>query len=160
VGEGTTFEIYLPRVDEEPEAAEPAEVSGRGRAHPSATILLVEDEAAVRESAKRTLERLGHTVLAAGEGEEALRVAGEHAGPIDLVLTDVVMPRMGGRVLVERLRADRPGLCVLYTSGYTDEAVLRHGIVEGRVAFLQKPYPPAALAGKIAQLLTPAPHRP
>jgi two-component system cell cycle sensor histidine kinase/response regulator CckA len=150
-GRGTSFKIYLPRVDIE--AERPVHGPAPEAPRRSATILLVEDEVAVRATARRMLERMGHTVLEASNGEEALRVHREHSEAIDILLTDVVMPIMGGRELAERLREERPDLRVLYTSGYTDEAVVRHGIVEGSAAFLQKPYQPAALAEKVADVL-------
>jgi two-component system, cell cycle sensor histidine kinase and response regulator CckA len=150
-GRGTTFKIYLPRVDATSES--PVRPPAREVGHRSATILLVEDEAAVRSVAHRLLERLGYTVLEAENGEDALRVARERGGEIDLLLTDVVMPVMGGRELTERLADCCPRLRVLYTSGYTDEAVVRHGIVDGSAAFLQKPYQMTELAEKVAEVL-------
>lgn len=153
-GQGTTFKIYLPRVEEE---AEGMPLHGgesgylpRGRE----TVLLVEDEPGVRGLTGRVLSRQGYRVLEASNGEEALRVAREHAGePIDLLVTDVVMPLMGGKTLAERLKAMHPGIRVLYMSGYTDNVVVHHGILDRGVAFLQKPFGPEALARKVREML-------
>jgi two-component system cell cycle sensor histidine kinase/response regulator CckA len=153
-GRGTTFKVYLPRVEEEAPLPEPRTAPETLRRR--AIILLVEDEAAVRSTARRMLEGIGHTVLEAGNGGEALRVAEEHGGAIDLLLTDVVMPLMSGRELAEQLTARWPGIPVLYTSGYTDEAVVHHGVLEGSATFLQKPYQPLALMQKVAEALETA----
>jgi CheY-like chemotaxis protein len=117
------------------------------------TVLLVEDSAAVRAVSKEVLERQGYTVLEAADGEVALSVAEQYAGHIHLLLTDVVMPRLGGRALAEKLVLTRPHTRVLYTSGYTDDSVVRHGILEGGVAYLQKPFSPEGLARKVRQVL-------
>ena len=149
-GQGSTFKIYLPRVDapQEAPAGAPAELE-RG----TGTILLVEDEAAMRSVARKFLERSGYRVLEAETPERALELAEQHAGEISLVLSDVVMPRMSGRELAERLRARWPGMKVLYMSGYTDDGVLRHGTLESGVAFLQKPFGPRELAAKLKAAL-------
>ncbi|HEX5706087.1 MAG TPA: response regulator [Pyrinomonadaceae bacterium] len=152
VGNGTTFKIYLPLVSEESEAneqflAEPA------RERRTETILLVEDEESVRTLLLETLEAEGYTVLAASGGREALRVCAGHAGPIHLLLTDVVMPEMSGRQLVERLNEKCAGAKVLYMSGYTDNAIVRHGVLEPGVSFLQKPFTPAAVIRKVREVL-------
>jgi PAS domain S-box-containing protein len=151
-GHGTTFKIYLPAVVGD----------GRlGRSHQGAvtvprgteTVLLAEDEEAVRRLSRLALEGAGYTVLEAGHGGEAVRVARSHDGPIDLLVSDVVMPVMGGRLLAERLVAERPDLKVLFMSGYTDDAVVRHGVLEAEMAFLQKPFTPQALARKVRKVL-------
>ena len=151
-GHGTTFKIYLPLVED----GVPS-----GQSHPgsktmpkgSETILLVEDEDAVRSLTRYTLQMQGYAVLEAKDGEEALRVAEKHQGGFHLLVTDVVMPRMSGWRLAEQLAPTHPGLKVMFLSGYTDDAVVRHGIVEAEVAFLQKPFTPSALAQKVRDVL-------
>ena len=134
-GQGTTFKVYLPRVGEAAETiAPPTPVAGS--ASGVETILLVEDEKAVRELAARTLERNGYTVLAAGDAAEATQLAQRHGHRIHLLLTDVVMPEVNGRQLAQRLASLRPGIKVLYMSGYTDDAIVHHGVLEPGVAFL------------------------
>ena len=150
LGHGTSFKIYLPQVDAVPTTAAVARVDlPRG----TETVLLVEDAAAVRAVARQVLQRQGYRVLEAADGEDALYLAARHQGTIDLVLTDVVMPRAGGRELAERLLAVRPDTRVLYMSGYTDDSVVRHGILEGGVAYLQKPFSPEGLARKVRDVL-------
>jgi PAS domain S-box-containing protein len=151
-GHGTTFKIYLPRVDDPVEGvAAPAEARELPRG--TETVLLVEDAAAVRAVTRQVLERLGYTVLEAPNGEVALHVATRHQGPLHLLLTDVVMPELGGRHLAERLTALRPELRVLYASGYTDDAVVRHGVLRPGTAYLQKPFTPELLARKVREVL-------
>jgi two-component system, cell cycle sensor histidine kinase and response regulator CckA len=149
-GAGATFKIYLPRVDGESKPAPPpaAAIDLRG----DETILVVEDEDQVRAVVARILTRLGYDVLVAARPSEALRLAAVEDG-IDMVLTDVVMPEMSGRELAERLRARRPDLRVLFMSGYTDDAVVRHGVLEAHVSFLQKPFTPDALARHVRLVL-------
>ncbi|MCI0702738.1 MAG: ATP-binding protein, partial [Planctomycetia bacterium] len=149
LGIGTTFKILLPAVT----AAVPASGTVRLAPKGAETVLLVEDEAGVRKFGRLALETQGYTVLEAAGGEEALRIAERHAGPIHLLVTDVVMPRMGGREVAEAVRARHAGLKVLYVSGYTDDAVVRHGIVDETDAFLQKPFTPLALARKVRMVL-------
>ena len=151
-GRGTTFRIYLPRCDAEPVAAERGsrpEVGAGG----TETILLVEDEEGVRELARDILRASGYTVLEARNGAEALLLCERHQGPLDLLLTDVVMPRMSGRELAERLTPLRPDLSVLYMSGYTDDAVIRHGVLDAGTAFLQKPFTPVTLVQRVRETL-------
>ncbi len=151
-GHGATFKIYLPRVDAPVEAAAPpvpVERPPRG----SETVLLAEDEPAVRTIARQALERQGYNVLAAPSGADALALAAQHGATIHLLLTDVVMPGMSGRDLADRLTAQRPGIRVLYISGYTDNAIVRHGMLEPGLAYLQKPFRPDALVRKVRDVL-------
>ncbi|HTV17604.1 MAG TPA: response regulator, partial [Polyangiaceae bacterium] len=117
------------------------------------TILLVEDEEAVRSVAKRMLERHGYRVVVAGDPEDALRLGNELGPQIDLLMTDVVMPKMSGATLAARLCERRPALKVLYVSGYTDGTVVEHGVLEQGVSFLQKPYTSDQLAHKVRAVL-------
>ena len=117
------------------------------------TILLVEDDTALRNLAERILRGYGYTVLVANNGQRALALAGEYGGSIDLVTTDVVMPEMSGAALVEQLRAMSPRIRVLFMSGYTDDEVVRRGIDDRRTAFLQKPFTPDQLALKVREVL-------
>jgi two-component system, cell cycle sensor histidine kinase and response regulator CckA len=153
-GRGTTFKIYLPRVEEavDPSAARPG-LPEPAQGHE--TILLVEDERAVRDLARDVLRAHGYTILEAQHGREALLISEQHAGPIHLLLTDVVMPEMSGRELANRLAPLRPTMPVIYMSGYTDTAVVHHGVLDPGTTFLQKPFTPDALARKIRQVLDP-----
>jgi two-component system cell cycle sensor histidine kinase/response regulator CckA len=151
VGIGTTFKIYLPAVQGSLSHWRLNEPNGSpGGAE---TILLVEDEDGVREIAKLILQTHGYTVLVAANGEEALRRAADRGDRIDLLLTDVVMPGMSGRQVAEILKGRNPAIKVLFLSGYTDDAIVRHGILQAEVAFLQKPYTPAGLLRKVRQVL-------
>ncbi|MBN9122644.1 MAG: PAS domain S-box protein [Planctomycetes bacterium] len=147
---GSTFKILLPATFE---AVAPR--SGEVRLAPrgSETILLAEDDDTVRKFARLALEAQGYAVLDGGSGADALRTAADYRGPIHLLVTDVVMPGVGGRELADTLRTRHPGLKVLYVSGYTDDAIVRHGIVEATDAFLQKPFTPLALARKVRAVL-------
>jgi two-component system, cell cycle sensor histidine kinase and response regulator CckA len=149
---GTTFEILLPAVAEAPAAARSG-ANHKAVPHGHETVLIVEDEEAVRRIVKLVLDSSGYTVLEAKDGQQALEIAKEHRGHFHLLVTDVVMPGMSGRQLVELLRADIPALRVLFISGYTDDTVMRHGIVDGRESFLQKPFSPLALARKVREVL-------
>jgi two-component system, cell cycle sensor histidine kinase and response regulator CckA len=154
VAHGTIFKVYLPRTTEvdvdDPRITDALPESGLAGAE---TLLLVEDAASVRALAARVLRQLGYTVLEASDGVEALRVAGTHLGAIDLLLTDVVMPQLGGTVLAERLRDMYPRLKVLFMSGYTDQTIIHHNLLEPGVAFLQKPFTPVVLARKVREVL-------
>ncbi|HXY70565.1 MAG TPA: ATP-binding protein, partial [Gemmatimonadales bacterium] len=151
-GRGTTFKIYLPRV------AEPVEATVR---RPSVqtvaggleTVLIAEDDPAVREVVSAVLSQKGYRLLRAPDGQTALELAQAQPGEIQLLVTDLVMPGMTGRELAEALAAARPGLKVLYMSGYTDDAVVRHGVLEAGMPYLQKPFAPEALARKVRELL-------
>ncbi len=151
VGKGTIFKAYFPQV---PDAQEVPVVAPVGdAAHGSETILLVEDELSVRKLAGAILRHSGYQLLEAADGVEALRLCREFDGQIDLLLTDVVMPRMSGRVLAEHVLRLKPKTRVLYASGYTDDAVLRHGVMVERAAFLQKPFRPDVLMRKVRDVL-------
>ncbi len=152
-GKGTTFRIFLPAL-EEPRAAADSRVSplprGRGGTE---TVLVVEDEEAVRRLARSALERYGYKVLDAGSGEEALRVAAAHEGTIDIAVADIVLPGLDGRRTAEELLRDRPSLKVLYISGYSDNALTRDGVLGPGVSFLEKPFLPETLAQKVRKVL-------
>jgi PAS domain S-box-containing protein len=150
VGKGTTVKIYLPRADGEAEAVSPApSTEPKGRE----TVLVVEDEGSVRELVEKVLTGKGYRVLTASDGNEGLRVAEGHPDPIHMLLTDVVMPGMGGRELAGRLEAARNGMKVLFMSGYSEKAVSRHGILEDGLAFLQKPFSSETLLRKVRETL-------
>jgi two-component system, cell cycle sensor histidine kinase and response regulator CckA len=151
VGRGTSFKIYLPRVD----AVFEHEESDKSRPVPrgSETILLVEDEDVVRDLSREILEEYGYAVLTAPDGKEGLRICKEFKGQIDLMITDVVMPQMNGRELAEKLGVLRPDARVLYMSGFTDDAIVRHGVLDDGTCFIQKPFSPDALALKTREIL-------
>jgi two-component system, cell cycle sensor histidine kinase and response regulator CckA len=149
-GFGTTFKLYFPVAEEALPAPSPAPTVEA--APGTETILLAEDEDQVRTLIAKALRLDGYTVIEARNGIEALQRAHEHSA-IDLLLTDVVMPGLNGRELWERLSAERPGLPALFTSGYPADTVLRHGIAEGRVSYIEKPYLPSELALKIREVL-------
>jgi CheY-like chemotaxis protein len=152
VGRGTTFKVYLPRTDETVPSGRSSQdflMLPKG----TETILLVEDQDAVRVFARHVLLAGGYTVLEARDGEEAVRVAQQCQGPIHLLVTDVVMPRMSGPQLAELLARDRPALRVLFVSGYADEASMRCGVPEAGATFLQKPFTPVRLAWKVREML-------
>ena len=152
VGAGTRFRVYLPiSTGSEPVKEAPAPV--RPAPATSATVLLAEDEAGVRALARRILERAGFRVLDARHGADAVRVWEQHADEIDIVVTDLVMPEMGGRALAERLRELRPGLPVLFMSGYADDDQTREGVSDVRVAFLAKPFTTATLVNAVRDAL-------
>jgi PAS domain S-box-containing protein len=152
VGQGTTFKIYLPRVDDEAEHLRPAERVG-SLTQGTETILLVEDDQMVRGIASTILRQAGYTVLEAGDGESAVRTCRQHEGTIHMVLTDVVMPRMSGRAVADQLMELRPGLGVLFMSGYTEEAIVNHGVLHEGVNFLEKPFTPDTLTRKVREVL-------
>jgi len=150
-GRGTTFKIYLPRTEAGAKAA--AEMPKPGLSRGSETILLAEDEESLRRLTRQVLENSGYRVVTASSGEEAERLAESHAGTIHLLLSDVVMPGMSGRELVERLAPRLPGMKVLYMSGYTDDSVLQHGIAAEQVNFVQKPFTPSLLTRRVREVL-------
>jgi len=151
-GQGTAFKIYLPRVDELPEEAGEKvvqkELPGGGE-----TILVVEDEEKVRQVTVQILTKNGYTVLEASHGDEARQICEQHGGPIHLIMTDVVLPGMNGRELAECLVSSRPGAKVLYMSGYTDNAIVHHGVLDKGVNFIQKPFTIDGLTKKVRKVL-------
>ena len=152
VAKGTVFKIYFPRAEESVQITKQGEsetTDFRG----SETILLAEDTASLLEMGREYLESVGYTVLAASSGKKALQHAKDFPGPIHLLLTDVVMPGMSGPELADHMASLRPGIKVIFTSGYTDETIARQGLLDPAVAFIQKPYRPKALARKIREVL-------
>jgi hypothetical protein len=152
-GVGTTFRLYFPVVEEEGGAGHRAESRSAQVPHGSETVLVAEDEEGVRRIARLALQAHGYTVLIARDGEDALRVAAEHEGAIHLLLSDLVMPRLGGWELATALQDRRPGVRVLFMSGYTEDEGIRHRLMDERVAYLQKPFSPLALARKVRAVL-------
>jgi two-component system, cell cycle sensor histidine kinase and response regulator CckA len=151
VNRGTTFRIYLKRAEAVPEliAAGPRQPP-RGKGE---TVLLVEDDPRVRKLARRLLVRSGYAVIEAADAEDAVRLAADHAGHIDLLLTDVIMPGISGRMLAQRLSHRYPTLKVLYMSGYTDDAIVNHGVLSRDIAFLQKPFTPTTFGRAVREAL-------
>jgi PAS domain S-box-containing protein len=154
-GQGSTFKIYLPRVKgdvkgEKKERTPVIKLAG------FETVLIVEDDDSLRKLARTVLKQRGYKVLEAENGEDALRISKEHEGPIDLLITDVVMPRMGGKEVAERLQTLYPRMKVIYMSGYTDEAIVHHGVLVPGLNFLEKPFSPEGLARKVREVLDPA----
>jgi two-component system cell cycle sensor histidine kinase/response regulator CckA len=151
-GDGTTFKIYLPRLEAPGESAEVSQAPGKCE-WGSETILLVEDEELVRRVTARILARHGYNVLESASGCEALAVSREHPGPIHLMLTDAVMPGMSGQELAEKVKSQRPEMKVLYMSGYTENAIVHHGVLDPEIAFIQKPFKYNTLARKVRAML-------
>jgi CheY-like chemotaxis protein len=152
-GLGTTFKIYLPRVVKETKKSQPVSTQIIACPGGSETILLVEDESAVRQSTRQFLSLNGYYVIEAKDGEDALRAVEKYPGKIDLMITDVVMPHLGGAKLAAQLASARPTMKVLFVSGYAESTVLRHGAIDVTNSFLQKPFGLRSLAGKIRQVL-------
>ena len=154
LGHGTTFKIYLPRANESeaaaPAGASPSTLTG------TETILVVEDSPSLRILISKILHRYGYSVLSAATADDALRICHEHRLSIQLLLTDVVMPDRSGPSLASQLTSQYPGMRVLYMSGYTDDTIVRHGLLQGGAAFLQKPFAPDRLARKVRQVLDAA----
>ena len=154
VGSGTSFEIFLPRVEEELQRPREASPSAKDRRAEGETILVAEDEDAVRALTCRILRKRGYNVLEAKDGREALEVARAHKGDISLLVTDVIMPHLNGRELSESVSSMMPQVKVLYMSGYTDDALLQRGVLQsGTGNFLEKPFTPEALASKVREVL-------
>jgi len=150
--QGTTFKIYLPMVEEKVKIQKIKEISDpslRGEE----TVLIVEDEEDVRALIHETLRLYGYHVLEAPQGDSALVICNNYKGKISLIITDVVMPKMSGKELVDRLQPDHPGMKVLYMSGYTDNAIVHKGLLEPDTQFIQKPFTPLSLLRKIRQVL-------
>ncbi len=152
IGKGTTFRIYFPRVmqDESVSAPLPTRTEAAGG---SETVLVVEDEGLVRKLVRTILESRGYLVLEAEGGEEAFHVCRSHRGPLHLLITDVVMPRMKGKDVADRLRSIYLEMKVLYMSGYTADMIDQYGVLEPEVEFLQKPFSPLDLMNKVRVLL-------
>jgi CheY-like chemotaxis protein len=151
-GQGTTFRLFLPCADPVERPVLPPASTGDPDTGDE-TILLLEDETGVREMAERQLTARGYRVLAVAKCMEALELAERHAGPIDLLLTDVILPQMSGPEVAARLGAVRPGVKVLYVSGYTDDALDGHGVLGPGIAFLAKPFTSAQLGRKVREVL-------
>ncbi|HKS75637.1 MAG TPA: PAS domain S-box protein [Terriglobales bacterium] len=151
-GRGTIFRIYLPRVEDAVEPASHASTTKTSLGG-TETVLLVEDEESVRQLVRETLSARGYSVLEADDGQKALEIAGRHTGPIDLLVTDVVMPGMSGRELAKQLIAAHPQTKVLYLSGYTEDAIVHQGVLDPGTAFLQKPFTLQVLARKVRDVL-------
>jgi signal transduction histidine kinase len=151
-GRGTTFKVYLPLLGRAVEETSPASVSGECLTG-SETILLVEDEPAVRALARDTLEESGYTVLEAEDGRRALALGEQHEGPIHLMLTDVVLPLLSGPKITQRLVPKHPEMRILYMSGHVDERIVQHGVLDTGAAFLQKPFTPRLLLRKVREIL-------
>jgi two-component system cell cycle sensor histidine kinase/response regulator CckA len=152
-GDGTTFKIYLPRIEDGASSVDEIREPVVESIHGAETILLVEDEEVVRTLARQVLEINGYTVLEAESAADALILFEKHEGQIHLMVTDVVMPGKSGRELAERLVPSQPGMKVLYMSGYTDDAIVHHGVLDAGTSFLQKPFTPDALARKVREVL-------
>jgi len=151
-GRGTTFHVYFPTVELEERAITPRR-NAAILPIASGTILLAEDDHALRVLSERVLLSAGYTVLSARSGSHALEIAREHVGPIDLAISDVVMPELSGPDFVHELKRARPDVRVLFVSGYTDDEVVKRGVLAGETAFLQKPFAPAQLLEKIREVV-------
>jgi len=158
LGHGTTFKIYLPQIEDTvPIGARDSGAGSRNLPKGFEVVLLVEDEVGVRELAREYLQMSGYEVLVAENGHTALELAAMHAGQIDLLMTDVVMPGINGRELAERISKIRPDIRILYMSGYTDQAITQHGVLGDDVVLLQKPFTLTALASKLREIFTAEP---
>ena len=151
-GQGSTFKVYFPRVKGDAEAKEKKQVPS-SKVGGSETVLVVEDDDSLRNFVEKSLQSHGYRVLVAENGEDALRVGKEHEGPIDLMVTDVVIPKMGGKEVAERLQPLYPHMKVIYMSGYTDNAIAHHGVLAPGLNFIEKPFSPEDLARKVRKVL-------
>jgi len=151
-GEGTTFKVYLPRAEGDAVLLKKEKIP-INQLKGSETILVVEDDDSLRNFAQKALQRHGYRVLAAENGKDALSVSEEHEGSIELMITDVVMPKMSGKETAERLQPFHPQMKVIYMSGYTDNAIVHHGVLAPGLNFLEKPFTPDALALKVREVL-------
>ena len=152
-GLGTVFKVYLPRIDDATASTIANQSQETNTPRGTETILLVEDEEVVRGLTRKILMQAGYNVLDAKGGDEAIRLCSLHVGPIDLLLTDVVMPEVSGKEVADRLLELRPSIRVLYMSGYTDEAIVQHGVLDANVKFIQKPFTWAGLTRKVREVL-------
>jgi len=152
-GLGTVFKVYLPRIDDATASTIANQSQETNAPRGTETILLVEDEDVVRGLTRKILMQAGYNVLDANGGDEAIRLCRAHAGPIDLLLTDVVMPEVSGKEVADRLLELRPSIRVLYMSGYTDEAIVQHGVLDANVKFIQKPFTWVGLTRKVREVL-------
>jgi two-component system cell cycle sensor histidine kinase/response regulator CckA len=154
VGKGSTFDVYFPRLDQPLDAAPVSPIRNGSLPRGTEALLIVEDDPAVRQLASAVLRAQGYEVVVAANGHEGLRVARDHKGAaIRLVVTDVIMPLMGGKMMAEWLTSGDPDLKVLFTSGYSDDAIAQYGVLDPGVAFLPKPFTAATLIGKVRELL-------
>jgi len=152
-GLGTVFKVYLPRIDDATASAIAKQSQETNAPRGTETILLVEDEEVVRGLTRKILMQAGYNVLDAKGGDEAIRLCSSHAGPIDLLLTDVVMPEISGKEVADRLVELRSSIRVLCMSGYTDEAIVQHGVLDANVKFIQKPFTWVGLTRKVRDVL-------
>ena len=154
-GHGTTFKIYLPKIEDETAAANQGGLAdSQSMPRGSGVVLLVEDEKGVRDLTREYLEMSGYKVLDAENGHTALELSALHAGPIDLLITDVVMPGINGKELADRVITIRPGIKVLYMTGYTDQAIVHRGTLAAGAVLLQKPFTLATLASKLRDIFS------
>ena len=152
MGHGTVFKVYLPTVSETQETEEQAGADTDSNLG-TETVLVVEDEEGVRSLVRLGLDSVGYNVLDSTDPENALVTCASHEGPIHLLLTDVVMPQMSGPIVAEKVKGLRPDIKVLYMSGYTDDAIVHHGVLSQEMPFIQKPFSPMALRKKIREVL-------
>jgi CheY-like chemotaxis protein len=152
LGHGTVFKVYFPVVTESTAEKEPAKVV-RDSASGTETVLVVEDEEGVRSLVHLALSAAGYHVLESKDAESAVALCASHSGPIHLLLTDVVMPQMTGPAVAAKVIALRPDIKILYMSGYTDDAIVHHGVFSNKVPFIQKPFSPLALRKKVREAL-------